>query len=95
MASAYRHAPSGALVTALEPHADLAGQAELTNMLLESSAVYEQIAPADVPARVSSATGLPVLVRSCGPASGDKRLRGRARRSSVRLRDPVAGECAV
>lgn len=95
VASAYRHAPSGALVTALEPRADLAGQAELTNMLLESSAVYEQIAPADVPARVSSATGLPVLVRSYGPASGDKRLRGRARRSSVLLRDPVAGERAV
>lgn len=79
IATGYRDERSGALLQTLEPAPDLDGQAELTRTLLASTPVLEPIAPADVAARLSADSGLPVLVESRGPRAGDKRLRGRAR----------------
>jgi adenylosuccinate synthase len=83
LATAYRHTPTGALLTTLAPGADLAGQERLTHRLLRSVPVFEQIAAGDLPARLADETGLPVLVESYGPTAADKRLRGAARRRTV------------
>jgi adenylosuccinate synthase len=81
-ATAYRHAPTGARLTTLDAPADRDAQAALTRTVLESTPIYEAFDGAELPARVAGATGLPILLESCGPAAGDKRLRGAARRGA-------------
>ena len=87
-ATAYAHAPTGARVTTLVPPADRDAQAALTRTVLASRPVYETFDGAELPERVAAATGLPILLESRGPAAGDKRLHGAARRAAARRVSP-------
>jgi adenylosuccinate synthase len=61
----------GATTPAIAPAADLAGQALLTDRLLAARPRYSQVG-ADPVATIEAALGVPVALRSYGPAAADK-----------------------